>query len=126
MEKIALSSLDIQPRDRILRNPADRAEVRRKESGRAEEVRRIVFSPDFSGMQYKKDGRDVILTRSIREGVAFQLSYFDRDGIPAMHENFVKTAEKAVGKAIHSEEELVSHYVRASLRRDVELETLRG
>lgn len=123
--KIILKSLDIDPTLAFFGSDAEIAEMEQKEKERAEEIRKIIFSPDFSGMSYKTaSGQERILTHSIRHGVLFQLSYIDSDGIPSMHENFIKTAKNTVDETIESEEELLRHYVNAGLSEDVELEIL--
>ena len=124
-KKIILKSLDIDPTLAFFGSDAEIAEMERKENKRAEKIRKIIFSPDFAGMSYKTAyGQERILTHSIRQGVLFQLSYIDSDGIPSMHENFIKTAEKTVDEAIESEENLLRHYVNAGLSEDIELEIL--
>lgn len=123
--KIILKSLDIDPTLAFFGSDADIAEMEQKEKERAEKIRKIIFSPDFAGMSYKTaSGQERILTYSIRQGVLFQLSYIDSDGIPSMHENFIKTAENTVDKVIKSEEELLRHYVNVGLSEDIELEIL--
>lgn len=111
-------SLDVAP-DVYFRGTEDQiSEAQAKEDQRKQEFRDIINNDTFMALEYTlPDGRKQILHRSARDGVGFQLSYIGSDGIPTMHENYIRTGNTSVNEAIHSEEELLNHLVRENLRK---------
>lgn len=96
---------------------AEIEEAEQKENGRAEEIKKIIFSDGFRAMEYTNyNGQRRILHHSTRPGVMFQLSYIDPDGVPAMHENYIKDTSRAPldDSAIMDIKKLLRHYVIAS------------
>lgn len=86
-----------------------------KENARAQEVEQIIFSGDFKALEYfNYNNQRRILHRSTRPGVMFQLSYIDSDGVPAMHENFIKSSENHVNECIEDKSKLLRHFINAS------------
>ena len=85
--------------------------ARKQEETAADALKAIIYAPSFQALeirkQYPRGTAREILHHSTRHGVLFQLSYIDPDGIPAMHENYIKTAPEA----IHDERELLRHIV---------------
>ena len=111
-------SLDVAP-DVYFRGTEEQiAEAQAKEDQRKQEFRDIINNETFMALEYTlPDGRKQILHRSARDGVGFQLSYIGSDGIPTMHENYIRTGNTSVNEAVHSEEELLNHLVRENLRK---------
>lgn len=101
-------------------------EAERKETTRAEELEKIITAPDFIALEYTSyNGQRRILHRSTREGVKYQLSYIDPDGVPAMHENYISEGGDPyeVGH-IGSERELYRHFIHASNTEPLQLTIL--
>lgn len=94
---------------------AEIEQAERLEAERTADIEKIIDAPGFTAMRYvNENGQQRILHHSTRNGVMFQLSYIDADGVPAMHENFIQTGKKHVDEAIHSREDLIRHYIHAS------------
>ena len=89
---IIFPSLDIKPAFYFWATDEEIKELEAREEARAEELKAVIFAPDFLGAEYISDhGSREILHHSTRDGVLFQLSYIAADGVPTMHENFIKT-----------------------------------
>lgn len=88
----------------FLGTEAEQETAEAKEAERAAELEKIIFSADFIALEYTtRRGQRRILHHSTRNGVQFQLSFIDPDGVPAMHESF-KAADN---------EKLLRHFVNA-------------
>ena len=83
-----------------------------KEAERAADLEKIIFSADFIALEYTtRQGQRRILHHSTRNGIQFQLSFIDPDGVPAMHESY-KAADN---------EKLLRHFVLAGNEHDLHL-----
>lgn len=104
----------------------EQQEAERKEAERAAELEKVLFSADFIAAEYinyYKQRR--ILHRSTREGVRFQLSYIDPDGVPAMHENYISEgADPEEVGAIHTKKQLLRHFIHAGNDEELTLRIL--
>lgn len=99
----------------FLGTDAEQEAAEAKETARAAELEKIIFSGDFIAAEYITErGQRRILHHSTRPGVVWQLSYIDPDGVPAMHENFISAGGDPykVG-SIGSREKLLSHFIHA-------------
>ena len=97
-------------------------EAEKKEQARAEELEKIFFSADFIACEYRNYyGQRRILHHSTRDGVLFQLSYIDSDGVPAMHENFMGEGDPYKVGHIGSKAELLRHYINAGNNSELTL-----
>lgn len=120
MQKITLKSLNIDPCIYFLGTDAEIEAAEQKERMQAEKIESIIFSDNFQGLSCRNSwGQELILTYSIRQGVLFQLTYIDRDGVPAMHENYIKTSENHVNECIEPKENLIKKFVRMTLERNL-------
>lgn len=120
---ISFDSLGIDPCIFFLGTDADIAQAEEKEAGRAAELETIIFSDSFRALELTREtGAREILHHSTRPGVAFQLSYIAADGIPTMHENYIRTSEVSTdGASVEDKSALLRHYVNATLRKSREL-----
>lgn len=124
-KKITIDALNIDPAIYFSGAEEDIQNAEKIEAARAAEIERLVFCPSFLAMEYRTHhGARRILHHSTRPGVAFQLSYIDADGVPSMHENYIRTGEKADGAHIGNRAELLRHYVNQTLRKDITLTIL--
>lgn len=120
INKITLKNLNIDPCIYFLGTDAEIEEAERKERMQAEKIKDIIFSDNFQGLSCRNDlDQELILTYSIRQGVLFQLTYIDRDGVPAMHENYIKTSENHVDECIEPKENLLKKFVSMTLEKDI-------
>lgn len=71
----------------------------------------------FRGAQFVTpgNGQTVILTHSVRENIDWQLSFIDRDGIPAMHENYVQDPSSPEYSSLNNMDRLYSRLTNFSL-----------
>lgn len=100
----------------FLGTEAEQAEAEAKEAARAAELHEIITAPEFIALEYiSYNGQRRILHRSTRDGVKYQLSYIDPDGVPAMHENYISLGGNpyTVGH-IGSERDLYRHFIHQS------------
>ena len=92
---ISFESLNIDPCYAFICSDEEIEAAERKEAARAEELKAVFFAPDFIAAEHRTEsGAREILHRSTRPGVYFQLSYIAADGVPTLHENYIKTEEK--------------------------------
>lgn len=120
MNKITLKSLNIDPCIYFLGTDAEIEEAERKERMQAEKIESIIFSDNFQGLScWNTLGQELILTYSIRQGVLFQLTYIDRDGVPVMHENYIKTSKNHVNECIEPRENLIKKLVNMTLEHEI-------
>lgn len=121
---ITFESLNIDPCYAFIFSDEEIEAAERKEEERAEELERVFFAPGFIAAEYKhKSGAREILHRSTRNGVYFQLSFIAADGVPTMHENYIKVDHPhPVNQAIESKSDLLRHFVR--LDTDITLKVL--
>lgn len=125
-KNVLLKSLNINPVLFFLGTDEEIKEAEEKEARRAAEIEKIIFSPDFiAARYYTEKGATRILHHSTRPGVGFQLSYIDSDGIPAMHENFIKTSPDHVQENIQDKNHLLKHFVDITLTENLNLEIVR-
>lgn len=117
---ITFENLNIEPTVYFLGTDEEIEEAERKEAQRAEDIKRVVLSPDFIALEYYTEkGARRILHHSTRKGVLFQLSYIDADGIPSMHENYIRTGKDAVNQSIGSLDDLTRHFINQTLRKNI-------
>ena len=117
---ITFENLNIEPTVYFLGTDEEIEEAERKEAQRAEDIKRVVLSPDFIALEYYTEkGARRILHHSTRKGVLFQLSYIDADGIPSMHENYIRTEKDAVNQSIGSLDDLTRHFINQTLRKNI-------
>lgn len=122
---IIFENLNIEPTVYFLGTDAEIEEAERKEAQRAEDIKRVVLSPDFIALEYYTEkGARRILHHSTRKGVLFQLSYIDADGIPSMHENYIRTEKDAIPQYIGSLDELTKHFTDESYFSDLKARVL--
>ena len=75
-KNITLSSLNIDPAIFFIGSEAEQEEAERKETERAEELKKIIFAPDFRALSYTADQLYYIFTRSTHPGAFWSLSVF--------------------------------------------------
>lgn len=123
---ITFKSLDIDPCYAFIFSDEEIEAAERKEAERAAEIERVFFAPGFIAAEYKHEsGAREILHRSTRPGVYFQLSYIAADGVPTMHENYIKTEEKQTAPGcIDSESELYNHFICYNLDESISFRVL--
>lgn len=120
MNKITLNNINIDPCIYFLGTDVKIEEAEEKERAQGKKIENIIFADDFQGLSCRNDlGQELILTYSIRQGVLFQLTYIDRDGIPVMHENYIKTSENHVDECIEPKENLIKKFVGMTLEHDM-------
>lgn len=127
MKQYHFEPLKIDPALYFRGTDAEIESARKLEETSAEALKAIIYAPDFQALeirkQYPSGTAREILHHSTRHGVMFQLSYIDPDGIPAMHENYIRTAPDAVPEAIHEERDLLRHIV-GFFRREAALDII--
>lgn len=105
----------------------EQEEADAKQASRAAELETIIFSPDFIAAEYVNTwNQRRILHHSTRDGVIYQLSFIDPDGVPAMHENYINDGTgnpDEVGK-IHNKSELIQHFINNSNNNPLTLHIL--
>ena len=122
---IILPSLNIDPVIFFRGTEAEQEEAEAREAERKTEIEKIIFNPNFQQLTYiTENGQIHSLHRSTRQGVMYQLSFIDVDGIPAMHENYIKTAQETVNEFIHSRKDLTRHYIRKTQGKPLKLELI--
>lgn len=125
IKNIILKSLDVDPVIYFTGTESEITEAETKEARRASEIENLIFSGNFKQLTYiTETGQIHSLHRSTRAGVLLQLSFIDVNGIPAMHENYIKTAPETVNEFIHTKKDLLQHYVRKSLYKTLQLELI--
>ena len=115
-DRIQFAPLNISPLVWFRGTEAEQEEAEAKESNRAKDLEKIIFTPSFIAAEYTNgNGQRRILHRSTRPGVKYQLSFIDADGVPAMHENYISEGgnPQEVG-TIHSASELIQHFINQS------------
>lgn len=123
--KILLQSLDIDLVIYFTGSDEEILEAEKKEARRAAEIESLIFSGTFRQLTYTTEtGQIHTLHHSTRPGVMLQLSFIDRNGVPVMHENYIKTAPETVNEFIHTKRDLLQHYVRKSLYKTLHLELI--
>lgn len=115
-QRRTLAALNISNTVYFLGTDAEQEEAEAKETARAAELAAIITAPNFIALEYTSyNGQRRILHRSTRDGVRFQLSYIDPDGVPAMHENYISEGgDPYEAGHIGSERELYRHFIHAS------------
>ena len=74
-------------------------------------LEQLIFHNRFAAMsRTKSNGSFEILSLSTRPGIRYQLSYFDKNGVAIMHENYIKEESMVCDKAVHSKDELLMHF----------------
>lgn len=123
-KEITFKSLNIDPCYAFIFSDEEIEAAERKEEERAAELERVFFAPGFIAAEYRHEsGAREILHRSTRNGVYFQLSFIAADGVPTMHENYIKVDHPhPVNQAIEQKAELLRHFVR--LDADITLKVL--
>lgn len=117
--------IDISPDVYFLGTDAEIEDAERLEAERAEEFGRLFFSPSFVACEYvKESGARRILHRSTRPGVMFQLSFIAPDGVPTMHQNYIKTGSDAVPEAIHTGSDLLQFFASENIGEIISLRIL--
>lgn len=125
-KEITFKSLEIDPCYAFLCTDEEIEATERKEAERAADIERVFFAPGFIAAEYtQKSGAREILHHSTRNGVFFQLSYIATDGVPTMHENFIRIEHKnPVDQAIHEKAELLRHFVNLNLEKSITFKVL--
>lgn len=124
--KILFQSLDIDPVIYFTGSDEEIAEAEKKEARQAARIEKIISRPDFQQLTYTTAAGAIrSLHRSTRQGVKYQLSYIDPDGIPAMHENYISTgADPETVGAIHTGKDLVKHFINQTFKKPLQLELI--
>ena len=123
--EVTLPSMGIDPAYAFKYGEAEAEAAEKKIEQRKADIRDMIQRNSFMALQItKKDGRKEILSRSVRPGVAWQLTYYGSDGEPTMHENYGRTGTGRVNEAVHTEDELYTHFANMTLRNDLKVETL--
>ena len=123
--KILLQSLDIDPALYFTGSNKEIEEAEKKEARQAAIIEKLIFSEDIQQVTYTTEAGQIrSLHRSTRDGVKYQLSYIDPDGIPARHENYINQgADPENVGTIHTKADLIRHYISQTLRKPLELIT---
>ena len=113
MEKIInFEPLHISPTIAFLGTDEEIADAEEKERQAAAAIDQIIFDPKFIALEWREPSRQgdrrQILHHSTRPGIMFQLSYIDGGGVPAMHENYIRSGQLLNDCAIHTKEELLA------------------
>lgn len=124
MKKI-LKALNIDDCIAFFGNDEEIEKAENLESDRMSEIEKIIFDPTFKAMEYTNSwNQRRILHHSTRQGVLFQLSYIDADGVAAMHENYIQTSDRHIDECIHDKRELLRHFMLNSNHNDMTLTIL--
>ncbi len=108
-------ALSFKPTVFFLGTDAEIEAVQNEENVRKKKIKDVVFEKNFSALEYTNSwGQRRILHKSPRKGVTFQMSYIDPDGVPAMHENYIKNNAECVDEKIYEEDDLLEHFARIS------------
>ena len=123
---ITFENLNIDPCYAFICTDEEIEATERKEASRAAELEKLFFSPSFVAAEYtQKSGAREILHHSTRNGVYFQLSYIAPDGVPTMHENFIRIEHKNhVNQAIDTKDDLLRHFVSLNLDESITFKVL--
>lgn len=123
---ITFKSLEIDPCYAFICTDEEIEAIEAREAERAAELERVFFAPGFTAAEYtQKSGAREILHRSTRNGVYFQLSYIAADGVPTMHENYIKVDHpNPINQAIDSKNDLFRHFVSMNLEKDITFRVL--
>lgn len=123
MEKVIykFKKLNIDPCIYFLGSDEEIEKAEALEAARAAELEKILLN---NSMVYYTtlQGQKRYLHRSTRKGVAYQLSYEGSDGLPIMHENYIKTSDDHIDAAIGTKEDLIKHYIDQLYVDDLYLE----
>lgn len=124
--QLFFDSLKINPTIYFWGTDREIEEAEEKEAIRAAELEKVLFSDDFLALELTREsGAREILHHSTRKGVFFQLSYIASDGVPTMHENYIRTDEPTTdGARVEGKETLLRHYVNATLQKSRTFELL--
>lgn len=113
--------LNIDPCIYFLGSDEEIGKAEALEAARAADLEKILF--DNAMVLYTTaEGQKRYLHRSTRAGVAYQLSYEARDGVPVMHENYIQTSENHIDAHIGTKEDLIKHYIDQLYVDDLYLE----
>ena len=113
-----IKALHIDPTAYFFSDDATIIRLEAKESRQRKRVAEIIESPQMIAMEYVTDnGQRVILHRSTRPGIRYQLSFIDSDGIPSGHCNYIKEGTARENVAVHSRDDLLQHYVNLTLEK---------
>lgn len=125
-KQITFKSLEIDPCYAFICTDEEIEAIEAREAERAAEIKRVFFAPGFIAAEYtQKSGAREILHRSTRNGVYFQLSYIAADGVPSMHENYIKVDHPhPVKQAIDSKSDLFRHFVNMNFEKDITFRVL--
>lgn len=123
-KQITFKSLNINPCYAFICTDEEIEAIEAREAERAAELERVFFAPGFIAAEYRHEsGAREILHHSTRNGVYFQLSYIAADGVPTMHENYIKVDHiNPVKQAIETKTDLLRHFIR--LDEDITLKVL--
>ena len=122
--EITLKSLDINPVIFFRGTDAEITAAEAAEDERRAQLEEIIFSDSFAALEYLTEyGQRRILHHSTRPEYAFQLSYIDPDGIPAMHESFVSTTGEDTRD--NSKAALLRHFINLTLAHDLKIKVVR-
>ena len=106
-QQITLEALNIDPKIYFLGTDEEQEKAEAKETARAAELEKIIFSEGFRAMEYINEyGQRRILHHSTRPGILFQMSYIGPDGVAAMHENYIQTGDPGEYVSIESRSKL--------------------
>ena len=122
---IKLKAIGIDPCIWFFGTDEEIAKAEKKEARQAARIEKIISRPDFQQLTYTTAAGAIrSLHRSTRQGVMFQLSYIDPDGVPAMHENFIQTRTIYGVGAIHSRKDLIQHFINQTLKKSITCELI--
>lgn len=75
-KQIELTALNIDPAIFFLGSEAEQEEAERKEEERENELKKLIFAPDFRALAYTTGGLYKVFTRSTHPGAFWALSVF--------------------------------------------------
>lgn len=78
-KQITLEALNIDPLLFFHGSEAEQEEAEAKEAARVEELKKIIFAPDFCALSYTADQLYYVFTRSTHPGAFWSLSVFYND-----------------------------------------------
>jgi len=120
-ESFFFKKFNIEPEIFFLGSDEEIEAAENQEAARAAELEKVLLN---NSMVYytTSQGQKRYLHRSTRKGVAYQLSYEGSDGLPIMHENYIKTSDDHIDAAIGTKEDLIKHYIDQLYVDDLYLE----
>lgn len=122
MKQYIFKALNISAKTMFFGTDEEIEQANQKEADRMQEIEMLIFNPSFYAIEYYNSwNQRRILHKSTRQGIGYQLSYIDSDGVAAMHENYIELSPIHEDAHIGDKHELLRHYLHQSNSQDLVL-----